>query len=1227
MIAHPHNPDPSRLSIWQLNVNKSNEAQIAFAHDPDARNATVVAIQEPYLDHLNSSRAPPGWTPIYPSHHHLKDQLRSRSFLDVTALKVQTPAGPILICNVYNPCDANTSLPHVSTLLRAHRGHVIVLGDFNRHHPDWDESRNAHLFTSAALDLAQPLLDIINGNFLSMALPRDTPTLQSTSTKNYTRPDNVFMSAPLTESLISCDTAPASRPPCTNHFPVVTTLDISPTEAPRITKPNFKKTDWSEFRRVLGKALDNLPGLRRINNQEEIDSRVGNIMETIYEAVRASTPDLRLCAWSKRWWSPELGAHRKLARSLAARSYRARFDRDNPIHEEYRLQRNRFSQAIKDAKRKHWEDFLEELDEESMWTAAGYLSSEPTDGGRARVPSLRYTQPDNTPASATDNDTKSRVLMESFFPPAPPPCQPDTPTPQHPTPVPEPHELQTRHVRQAVFSMKPHKAPGPDGIPACVYIQSVDLLEDHLLPIFRASLRHGIYPTEWRKSRTIVLSKPGKPDYSIAKAYRPIALLNVISKILYACVANRLNSLAEEHGWLPDHHFGGRSGRTTTDALHLLAKTVKDAWATKKVASSLFLNVKGAFPHANPLRLAKNMRQLGVPTIYVNWMLAKLDGRTTCLAFDDYTSPSLPIDNGIDQGCPLSVIFYLLYNAPLVRIPRPRSNELCIAYIDDVTFVVWGSSFEENHRDLVAMMSRRGGALECSKKLDCPPLKIRDQIITPVKSHTLLGVIFDQTLNWREHCDKALAKGQKWAGQLNRLARMSYGTSAQTARRLYRSIAVPRFSYAADVWFTPVSTTPGKRKSGSVGFATRLARIQSTAARAILGAMRSTPAICLAAVPPSHPLHRAVAKCATGRRKFPPPLQNILRFAGVSPTDFEHWPLDRRPLPSTPPEPFPDRDTAMSSAWADTAHLQVFTDATAGRLGVAAAAVLWESGGRELRTGLRLGDAGSLSVLDAEIAGILLAAHLVITAQEDTIVDDVSIYTDSQAAISCINNHSQGASVQLLKATCRAIRLAKKGSGGTPIRIRWCPGHAGVPGNEAADEEANRVASGLIYPPHLIPKFLTEFRPTTNPATCKKAMKAGNRTLAEAHWRASDAHAKFSTKYPNISPRHFLAHSHTLTRSRATLLFRLTTGHIQLRQHLFRLKLVDSPKCEHCRDESETVTHYLFRCPQYAKQRWEHLASRGTAFLRPAFLLHASCALEPLFDYVKDTGRFAELVR
>ncbi|KAF8597043.1 hypothetical protein BDV93DRAFT_407847, partial [Ceratobasidium sp. AG-I] len=80
--------------------------------------------------------------------------------------------------------------------------------------------------------------------------------------------------------------------------------------------------------------------------------------------------------------------------------------------------------------------------------------------------------------------------------------------------------------------MKPYKTPGPDGLPACVYREGVEVLAPILLPVFRASFATGLYPIAWKHSRTAVLRKAGKPNYSIAKAYRPIALLNVVSKIL-----------------------------------------------------------------------------------------------------------------------------------------------------------------------------------------------------------------------------------------------------------------------------------------------------------------------------------------------------------------------------------------------------------------------------------------------------------------------------------------------------------------------------------------------------------------------------------------------------------------------------------------------------------------------------------------------------------------------
>ncbi|CEL63543.1 hypothetical protein RSOLAG1IB_10844 [Rhizoctonia solani AG-1 IB] len=277
-------------------------------------------------------------------------------------------------------------------------------------------------------------------------------------------------------------------------------------------------------------------------------------------------------------------------------------------------------------------------------------------------------------------------------------------------------------------------------------------------------------------------------------------------------------------------------------------------------------------------------------------------------------------------------------------------------------------------------------------------------------------------------------------------------------------------------------------------------------------------AIRLAATPVSHPLHKAVLKCSKGGEKHQPPLQQILQFVNVKPTDFKRWLFNRRSLLCLPPELFQDRHIATAEAWADKLHLLIFADAMASKTGVATAAVLWSNGNKDLQAGIRLGERDSILILDTEVAAIMLATHLALVFQEDTVVDNVAIYSNSQAAIVCINNHSEGASNQLLRAMCKVIRAAKKGSGGTAIDLKWCPGHSGVPGNKEADTEASQDAAGLCYPPQLVPHYLANFRPATNPASRKQAIKTKNRVAAETYWAQSKAGTKFASMYPGISP-------------------------------------------------------------------------------------------------------------
>ena len=77
-------------------------------------------------------------------------------------------------------------------------------------------------------------------------------------------------------------------------------------------------------------------------------------------------------------------------------------------------------------------------------------------------------------------------------------------------------------------------APGPNGITNEVYARCSDLLVPFLGPIFRGTFKYEVYPAEWHHYFTFVLRKLERPDYHVAKAYRPIALLDCLAKILSA---------------------------------------------------------------------------------------------------------------------------------------------------------------------------------------------------------------------------------------------------------------------------------------------------------------------------------------------------------------------------------------------------------------------------------------------------------------------------------------------------------------------------------------------------------------------------------------------------------------------------------------------------------------------------------------------------------------------
>lgn len=261
---------------------------------------------------------------------------------------------------------------------------------------------------------------------------------------------------------------------------------------------------------------------------------------------------------------------------------------------------------IKNTKAVHWSDFLGNTSDVSIWSIHNYISHTPTDSGHTEVPTLHGTDANRTQIMLSTNRQKGQALQAYFCPES---TMDNVPTlhGNYPAPAFEFQPISESQIAEAIESLSPMKAPGPNGIGNTIFKQCQTLLTPHLGPIFRATFNTEHYPQEWKESQMIVLRKPNKADYTTPKSYRPIAFLNSMSKILSSCVVRHLSNESKQLNLLEPHQFGARLGCTTTDALHMLTGFVKDTWRKGDMAVGLFLDIKSAFPSVNHKVLVHDM--------------------------------------------------------------------------------------------------------------------------------------------------------------------------------------------------------------------------------------------------------------------------------------------------------------------------------------------------------------------------------------------------------------------------------------------------------------------------------------------------------------------------------------------------------------------------------------------------------------------------------------------
>ncbi|PPQ75777.1 hypothetical protein CVT25_013428, partial [Psilocybe cyanescens] len=242
------------------------------------------------------------------------------------------------------------------------------------------------------------------------------------------------------------------------------------------------------------------------------------------------------------------------------------------------------------------------------------------------------------------------------------------------------------------------------------------------------------------------------------------------------------------------------------------------------------------------------------------------------------------------------------------------------------------------------------------------------------------------------------------------------------------------------------------------------------------------------------------------------------------------------------------------------------------------------------------------------------------TTQSSTI----TVYIDNQALLKALKFPRAKSGQWLVDGI---VASAKEVPG--KMKLAWISGHTDVKGNEAADEEAKKAASGSSSQRTDLPAILRGILPISASAE-RQVYHAELMQIWKSRWDSSPRAARFKQVDPEFTFAKFRKVSFCLNRAQSSLLVQVRTGHIPLNAHLHRINKSPSNKCPNCRERRggeravETVEHFIYECRAYRQLRREfynRIKSNNPSMEQLTTSLKMA---KPLLKFIAQTKRFKQ---
>lgn len=860
MPVHPH------IHIVSVNMRKRNAITHALLNS--INNTHLILVQEPWFNAIGTARkddardgvdvlggaSSPAWDIIYPGFDNIKRphvmtyaRKQTRNTRDTTHFSVVPrldisphPTVQVLdlifdneqwrVINFYNNVRDSSSLDALLGLDIDATVPTLVIGDFNAHSREWSPADVSRSTDAGRIEVWAAV------NLLTLA---NTPGEITRRGANHEK-DSVIDLAWYNEAAIRASTftgltvdwegslgSDHAMLHVTGRTKQPSMQDNEETDLGFVVDPE-KSEDWIKSFKTKSQyfPFSSIPTETEV--EKEAAAFTADMHKTNEETFRKRRPFHPKAA---PWWNAACAIAAGNLRDAGNTGIRARAQA-------------RLKGTVRAAKRKWADEYIEKA---QLWDVAAWRHGRKS----SKVPSLRGPE-----GIVHTHEEVADLLSQRFFSKDPPEVElnfTDDPPPR-PTRVMAP--LDRVLIDSLLSKAATRSAPGQTGHTWTLLKWAWKAEPDRLANLLSACLRAGHHPRPWKEAIVCVIPKPNRADYTLAKNFRPISLLECLGKLLEKIVAKIIYGDMAKYALVPTTQFGGRNASSTLDAGLTLLHDIEAAHKSGMRAGLLLFDIQGYFDHINHDRLIQCFANLGFPPELVKWCRSFLKDRTVRLKFNGKTSDPFDFVVGTPQGSPVSPVLSTIYTAALLLKMRSWTNASLGMYIDDGVIFACGDTWEkvettmrDGYAACLDWLTRAGLNAEPDKteliffrkpreKVDPPhsillplPVQNRHYKVTAANTLRYLGFFFDIKLNWTHHVTVMCNRARATLKALQLLGNSVRGLNKARWRLAYNAICLPVLTYGCQLWYRGKQVTLVKK----------LQTVQNDAVRLISGTFRTTP--------------------------------------------------------------------------------------------------------------------------------------------------------------------------------------------------------------------------------------------------------------------------------------------------------------------------------------------------------------------------------------------------